>query len=92
MRKTLGVALTAVTLMFGGAAVANATTPSVSTSPTTTLADNTQNTQTQDRDTDNTGLWGLAGLLGLIGLAGLKRRKDTDAYATTAHEPNTPRA
>jgi hypothetical protein len=88
MRKTLGVTLTAVTLMFGGAGVANATTPSVPASTTTTLADDTQ---TQDRDSDKSGLWGLAGLLGLIGLAGLKRRKDTDVAVGTSAPANTPR-
>ena len=78
MRKTLGITLTAATLMFGGAGVANATAPSapIPTSTTTIVADDTNGTQ--QKDSDKTGLWGLAGLLGLAGLAGLKRRNDTD--------------
>jgi MYXO-CTERM domain-containing protein len=89
MRKTLGVTLTAGALMFGGAGVANATTPAapVPSSTTTVLADNNTN---NDHDSDKTGLWGLLGLLGLGGLAGLKRRKDTDTYGTAARGPSTP--
>jgi LPXTG-motif cell wall-anchored protein len=88
MRKTLGVSLTALTLMFGGAGVAQATTPigPMPASTTTTLA-----ADTDQGDSDNTGLWGLAGLLGLIGLVGLKRRNDHDVTATTtARGRNTP--
>jgi LPXTG-motif cell wall-anchored protein len=74
MRKTLGVSLTALTLLFGGAGVAQATTPvgPMPSSTTTTLA-----ADTGDGDSDNTALWGLTGLSGLLGLADLKRRNDT---------------
>lgn len=72
MRKTLGVSLTAVTLLFGGAGVAQATADPMPASTATTLA-----ADTEDGDSDNTGLWGLTGLLGLLGLIGLKRRNDT---------------
>jgi hypothetical protein len=90
MRKTLGVSVSALTLLFGGAGVAEATTPAGPTpsSPTTTVAADTDN-----GEHDNTGLWGLAGLLGLVGLAGLKRRNDPGVEATnTALNPNAPRA
>jgi MYXO-CTERM domain-containing protein len=78
MRKTLGITLTAVTLLFGGAGVANATAPSTAapSATTTILADDNDNPP--GKDSDKTGLWGLAGLLGLAGLAGLIRRKDRD--------------
>jgi MYXO-CTERM domain-containing protein len=81
MRKTLGVPLTALTLLFGGAGVAQATTPigPMPSSTTTTIAADTGN-----GDSDETGLWGLAGLLGLLGLAGLKRRNDRDVTSGTA--------
>lgn len=89
MRKTLGVSMTALTLLFGGAGVAQATTsigPMPSSNTTTVAAD------TAEGDSDNTGLWGLAGLLGLLGLAGLKRRNDRDvSEVTTARGPNAPR-
>jgi MYXO-CTERM domain-containing protein len=88
MRKTLGVSLTALTLLFGGAGVAQAATPigSMPSSTTTMAAD------TDEGDSDNTGLWGLAGLLGLLGLAGLKRRNDRDVTAdTTVRGPSAPR-
>ena len=88
MRKTIGVSLTALTLLFGGAGVAQATVPSgpVPSSTTTVAAD------TDEGDSDNTGLWGLAGLLGLLGLAGLKRRNDRDVTAApAARGPNAPR-
>ena len=89
MRKTLGVSMTALTLLFGGAGVAQATTsigPMPSSTTTTIAAD------TDDGDSDNTGLWGLAGLLGLFGLAGLKRRNDRDVTAgTAAGRPSAPR-
>ena len=79
MRKTLGITLTAVTLMFGGAGVANATAPSTpASSATTTILADDNNNNPQDNDSDKTGLWGLAGVLGLAGLAGLIRRKDRD--------------
>jgi MYXO-CTERM domain-containing protein len=89
MRKSLGVSLTALTLLFGGAGVAQATTQvgPMPTSTTTTVA-----ADTDDSDSDNTGLWGLAGLLGLLGLAGLKRRDDRNVTAApAARNPNTPR-
>jgi MYXO-CTERM domain-containing protein len=89
MRQILGVSLTALTLLLGGADVAQATTsigPMRSSTTTTIAAD------TDDGDSDNTGLWGLVGLLGLLGLAGLKRRNDRDlTAATTAGGPSAPR-
>jgi MYXO-CTERM domain-containing protein len=88
MNKTLGVTLTTVALLFGGAGVshATATTAPIPTSTTSTLAADTDNTD----DGDNTGLWGLAGLLGLIGLAGLKRRNERPVVApNVAHGPGT---
>jgi MYXO-CTERM domain-containing protein len=90
VRKTIGASLTALTLLFGGAGVANATAPSapMPSSTTTTMA-----AGDDQEDSDNTGLWGLAGLLGLVGLVGLKRRNDQDVTAATAvRGPNTPRA
>ena len=91
MRKTAGITLTAIALMFGGAGVVNAAAPSapIPSSTTTTLADDTNNTN--HHDSDKTGLWGLAGLLGLGGLAGLMRRKDTDVAGRRTVGPNTPR-
>src|SRR5215207_5144101 len=89
MRKTIGVSLTALTLLFGGAGVAQATAiagPMPSSTTTTIAAD------TDQGDSDNTGLWGLAGLLGLLGLAGMKRRNNREVTAaTTARGPNAPR-
>jgi MYXO-CTERM domain-containing protein len=92
MRKTAGITLTAIALMFGGAGVANAAAPSapIPSSTTTTLADDTGTTPNH-RESDKTGLWGLAGLLGLGGLAGLMRRKDTDVAGRRTAAPNTPR-
>jgi hypothetical protein len=78
MNKTLGIALTTAALLFGGAGVAHATTPSAplhSSTTSTLAADN------DGDDGDNNGLWGLAGLLGLIGLAGLKRRNEHQVAA-----------
>lgn len=89
MRRTVGVSLTALTLLFGGAGVAQASSPAgpMPSSTTTTLS-----ADTNEDDGDNTGLWGLAGLLGLLGLAGLKRRNDSDVTAdTTARGPGAPR-
>ena len=88
MRKTFGVSLTALTLLFGGVGVAQATTTIVPVPSTrTTIA-----AATDEGDSDNTGLWGLVGLLGLLGLAGLKRRNDRDVTAdTTARGPGAPR-
>ena len=81
MNKPLVVGATTLTLLFGGAGVANASTVDVpaATTTTTTIAQ-----EAEQEDGDNTGLWGLAGLLGLLGLAGLKRRKDADYPATRA--------
>jgi hypothetical protein len=80
MRKSLGVSLTALTLLFSGAGVAQAATqvgPMPSSTTTTVAAD------TDDSDSDNTGLWGLAGL---------KRRNDRNVTAApAARNPNTPR-
>ena len=71
------VGATTLTLLFGGAGVANASAfDAPVTATTTTVAQ-----EAEQEDGDNTGLWGLAGLLGLIGLAGLKRRKDADHSA-----------
>ena len=84
MRKTLGVSLTALTLLFGGAGVAQASETPAPAATTTVLA---AETETEDAG-DNTGLWGLAGLLGLIGLAGLKRRDDTRVAPQAARPAN----
>ena len=74
MRKPLVIGVTSLALLFGGAGVANATTPNTPApvSTTTVLAQD----DAKDDGGDN-GLWGLAGLLGLVGLAGLMRRRDT---------------
>jgi MYXO-CTERM domain-containing protein len=74
MRKTIVVGATTLTLLFGGAGVAQATEYNAPVPATTTSVAQQAD---QDDDGDNTGLWGLAGLLGLFGLAGLKRRRDT---------------
>ena len=84
--QTLGVALTALTLLFGGAGQATTAIGPMPSSTTTTIA-----ADTDDGDSD-TGLWGLAGLLGLLGLAGLKRRNDRDVTSgTAAGGPSAPR-
>ena len=62
-----------MTLLFGGAGVATATTFEAPATTTTTVAQ-----QAEDDDSGDNGLWGLLGLLGLAGLIGLKRRKDAD--------------
>jgi len=67
--------MTALTLLFGAAGVAQAT-DTVALVPAATSTTLAAETETEDDGGDN-GLWGLAGLLGLIGLAGLKRRGDT---------------
>jgi MYXO-CTERM domain-containing protein len=88
MRKSLIVGTTTLTLLFGGAGVANAAEWTAAPQTTITAAeDNGQN------DHDNTGLWGLVGLLGLVGLAGLKRRKDADypSAGRTTGTANPPR-
>ena len=79
MNKPLVVGATTLTLLFGGAGVANASTFEAPATTTTTIAQ-----EAEHEDGDNTGLWGLAGLLGLLGLAGLKRRKDVDYPANRA--------
>jgi LPXTG-motif cell wall-anchored protein len=88
MQKPLIVGVTTLTLLFGGAGVANASTieAPAQTTTTTLAADN------GDDDNGDNGLWGLVGLLGLAGLLGLKRRKDADYTATGAGGtiPNTP--
>jgi LPXTG-motif cell wall-anchored protein len=87
MRKPIAIGATAVTLLFGGAGVANATTVEAPTTTTTTLA------QEHEDDGGDNGLWGLAGLLGLLGLVGLKRRKDADYRANPGGGTvTTPRA
>jgi MYXO-CTERM domain-containing protein len=73
MQKPLVVGVTTLTLLFGGAGVAHASSLEAPATTTTTLAQDNQ-----DDDNGDNGLWGLAGLLGLLGLAGLKRRKDAD--------------
>jgi LPXTG-motif cell wall-anchored protein len=85
MRKSIAIGATAVTLLFGGAGVANASTVEAPTTTTTTLAQDQQ----EDDGGDN-GLWGLAGLLGLLGLVGLKRRKDADYPANRVGGTVTP--
>jgi MYXO-CTERM domain-containing protein len=64
-----------LTLLFGGAGVANAAAFEAPATTTSTLA---QAQDSQGDDSGDNGLWGLVGLLGLVGLAGLKRRKDAD--------------
>ena len=78
MQKPLVVGVTTLTLLFGGAGIANAATLEAPATTTTTLA------QEQEDDGGDNGLWGLAGLLGLLGLAGLKRRKGADYRANRA--------
>ncbi|MGV0720573.1 WGxxGxxG family protein [Mycolicibacterium elephantis] len=73
MKKPLVVGATTLTLLFGGAGVATATTLEAPVTTITTVAQ-----QAQDDDSGDNGLWGLLGLLGLAGLIGLKRRKDAD--------------
>ncbi len=96
MRKPIAISATAVALLFGGAGVAQATTPvaPASTSSITTLADDNGTTTNDNDHGDKTGLWGLVGLLGLIGLAGLKRRTDprfvgTDPATSRGTNPGT---
>ena len=74
MNKPLVVGATTLTLLFGGAGVATASTLDAPAT-TTTLA---QAQEAPEDDGGDNGLWGLTGLLGLIGLAGLMRRKDAD--------------
>jgi LPXTG-motif cell wall-anchored protein len=90
MQKTLVVGATTLSLLFGGAGIANAT-ELIDTAPATTT---TVAQAAEEEDGDNTGLWGLAGLLGLLGLLGLKKRRDADYPATrgVAGGPTTPRA
>jgi MYXO-CTERM domain-containing protein len=87
MHRTLAIVSVTAALLFGGAGVANATTPNelMPTSTTTTVAQ-------QETSSDKTGLWGLVGLLGLGGLAGLLRRKETYPGAGPAAPGTTPRA
>jgi MYXO-CTERM domain-containing protein len=90
MNKPLVVGVTTVTLLFGGAGVATASTFEVPATTTTTVAQ----AQEHEDDGGDNGLWGLAGLLGLIGLAGLMRRKNPDHPATRGDGTitNNPRA
>jgi hypothetical protein len=74
VNKPLVVGATTLTLLFGGAGVATASTLDAPAT-TTTLA---QAQEAPEDDGGDNGLWGLTGLLGLIGLAGLMRRKDAD--------------
>jgi hypothetical protein len=78
--------VTALTLLFGGAGVAQATTP-VGPMPSSTTM--TVAADSDSADNDNTGLWGFAGL---VGVAGLTRRNDRGvAAANTARDPNAVR-
>jgi MYXO-CTERM domain-containing protein len=86
MQKPLVVGVTTLTLLFGGAGVANASTLEAPATTTTMFAQ-----ENEDDGSDN-GLWGLAGLLGLLGLAGLKRRKDADYPANRGGAITNPRA
>jgi MYXO-CTERM domain-containing protein len=79
MRKTVVIGTTTLTLLFGGAGVAQATELTTPAPVSTTIVAQ----EADDDGDDKTGLWGLAGLLGLLGLAGLKRRKDTDVVTRT---------
>src|SRR5581483_10004167 len=82
MRKTLAITAATGALLFGGAGVANASSPAVPASAsTTTVAQTGDNTNTNH--SDKTGLWGLLGLAGLAGLAGLRRRNDAPAVTGT---------
>ncbi|KUH93605.1 hypothetical protein AU190_18980 [Mycolicibacterium acapulense] len=91
MQKTVAVGAMTLSLLFGGAGVANATDLTVPASTTATVAQEVEHEQ----ESDNTGLWGLAGLLGLLGLLGLKKRRDADYPAvrnTGTTNPPPPRA
>ncbi len=87
MQKTVAVGAMTLSLLFGGAGVANATDLTVPATTTTTVA---QQDVQHEQDSDNTGLWGLAGLLGLLGLLGLKKRKDADYPAVRNTGTNPP--
>lgn len=77
MHKTIAIISATGALLFGGAGVASATVSApVSSSTSTTLADNMNGDTGQHND--NSGKWGMFGLLGLFGLAGLKRRNTVD--------------
>ena len=90
MNKSLVVGATTLTLLFGGAGVATASTFFEAPATATTTLAQAQEQAPEDDGGDN-GLWGLAGLLGLFGLAGLKRRKDADYPVNraggTVHQP-----
>jgi MYXO-CTERM domain-containing protein len=88
MRRSVVIGTTTLTLLFGGAGVANATELTAPAPTTTTTV-----AQEAEDDGGNAGLWGLAGLLGLLGLAGLARRKGADYPATrgTTGPANPPR-
>jgi MYXO-CTERM domain-containing protein len=90
MQKPLVIGATTLTLLFGGAGIANADTIEAPATTTTTVAQQAE----QEDDSGDNGLWGLAGLLGLLGLAGLKRRKDADYPANRSGGTitNNPRA
>ena len=85
MRKTLAITAATGALLFGGAGVANATSPDVQppASTTTSVAQTGDATNNTDHS-DKTGLWGLLGLAGLAGLAGLRRRHDAHTTTGTA--------
>jgi MYXO-CTERM domain-containing protein len=88
MRKTIGVSMSALILLFGGAGVANATELSGPAPTTTTVVAQ----EADDDGGDKTGLWGLAGLLGLAGLAGLLKRRRDDYPAAGGGAGLPPRA
>ncbi|OBG95061.1 hypothetical protein A5698_16145 [Mycobacterium sp. E136] len=87
MQKTVAVGAMTLSLLFGGAGVANATDLMVPATTTTTVA---QQDVEHEQESDNTGLWGLAGLLGLLGLLGLKKRRDADYPAVRNTGTNPP--
>lgn len=90
MRKTVAIGATTLSLLFGGAGIAQATELAAPAPVTTTTV--AQEVEHED-DGGNEGLWGLAGLLGLLGLLGLKRRKDVDhPVARTTGPTNRPPA
>ncbi|MGE2836755.1 WGxxGxxG family protein [Mycobacterium sp. SMC-4] len=84
-RSAVAVGATTLTLLFGGAGVAQASESVVPAPATTVLAQDME-----DEGSDNTGLWGLLGLLGLLGLAGLKKRRDADYPAARPGVVNPP--
>lgn len=85
-RNAVVVGATTLTMLFGGAGVANAAEIEAPVPATTTVLAQ----EAEDDGGDNTGLWGLLGLLGLVGLAGLKRRNDVENVAARPGTVNPP--